>query len=469
MPGYIMKRKTFLKNAAVLSAGGFAAKAVGAIYRVPLGNLLGGYAMGLYQMAYPLFCVMLTFSSAGIPNAFARIVSREAAEGKDVRGTLRSALRLFCMIGLVCTLLMLLLSPLFSALQGDAVLARCYLALAPSVFLVALIAVFRGYFQGKNDMRPTAASELLEQIVKAALGLFFALRFRDEPLRAVTYALFAVTASELVALGYLMLCCRSARAPLPMHLPAVPGRRILATALPVMAASSLLPLSQTADSILIVRLLSAHTEGAVALYGLFAGGALSLVGLSSAVCWGLAAASVPAVSALFAEGREAEGVRRALYALGVTLLLSVPCAAGLFLFARYAAAILYPALSSAQASVLVALLRTLAPAAVFLPCMQTLSACLTGMGRAKKAMLATAVAVCVKFLLEVLLLRVPSLSVLGAAIAADACYLVAFSLDLFYTVKKPNAKGEYRDHRSQSGSGKGRLERAGAGGRPPSG
>ena len=104
-----------------------------------------------------------------------------------------------------------------------------------------------------------------------------------------------------------------------------------------------------------------------------------------------------------------------------------------------------------------------------LPCMQTLSACLTGMGRAKKAMLATAVAVCVKFLLEVLLLRVPSLSVLGAAIAADACYLVAFSLDLFYTVKKPNAKGEYRDHRSQSGSGKGRLERAGAGGRPPSG
>ena len=55
----------FLKNAAVVSLGGLAAKAIGVVYRIPLANMLGGYGAGLYQMAYPLFCLMLTFSSVG--------------------------------------------------------------------------------------------------------------------------------------------------------------------------------------------------------------------------------------------------------------------------------------------------------------------------------------------------------------------------------------------------------------------
>ena len=64
---YIMKHLKFFKNAAVISIGGLLAKGIGALYRIPLANLLGGYGEGLYHMAYPLFCLMLTFSSAGIP------------------------------------------------------------------------------------------------------------------------------------------------------------------------------------------------------------------------------------------------------------------------------------------------------------------------------------------------------------------------------------------------------------------
>ena len=62
-----LRRARFLKNAAVISLGGLFAKVIGVFYRIPLANLLGGYGMGLYQMAYPLFCLLLTFSSAGIP------------------------------------------------------------------------------------------------------------------------------------------------------------------------------------------------------------------------------------------------------------------------------------------------------------------------------------------------------------------------------------------------------------------
>ncbi len=442
-----MKRKTFLKNVAVISLGGLVAKTIGAGYRIPLTGLLGGYGTGLYQMAYPLFCVLLTFSSTGIPSALSRIVSAEAARGKDSLSTVKTALRLFAFLGLAGTALMCLLAPVISALQGEENLLPCYLMLAPSVFLVALIAVFRGYFQGKNDMRPTALSEIVEQIFKAGAGLFFAYRYAAEPVKAVSYTLLAVTLSEFAALLYLSARFRGERFCKTLNMRRKSGGEILISALPVMAAASLLPLSQMADSVVIVRLLSGYSENAVSLYGLFAGAAISLVSLPATVCCGLATASVPSVSAYFARGQEEEGRRRALYALALTLLLAVPCAVGLFFLAKPIAAFLYPSLSASDNAMLVSLLKLLSVSAVSLSGADTLAACLTGMGRAKYAAFSMLIAVLVKSAAQWLLVRDPALSVGGAAIAANACYLVAFFLDLFYTVKKKRGFKHDYDHR----------------------
>lgn len=457
-----MKHSRFLKSAAIVSVGGFLAKGLGAVYRIPLTNLLGGYGMGLYQMAYPLFCVLLTFSSAGIPSAFSRIIAREEAASRGHSRTLASALRLFFFIGLCGAFLMLLLAPQMSALQGESELARCYFALAPSVLLVSLIAVFRGYFQGKNDMVPTAVSEIVEQFFKIAPGLYFAGRFAGDPALAASCALVAVSFSELVALGYLVLRCRrEVSAPSPFR--GVSSEGVLYSALPVMAAASLLPLSQMADSVIIVRFLSRYTSRAVSLYGLYAGGAASLINLPVGVCYGFAAAVVPAVSEAFAEGKEEEGREKAMFALAVTLALSLPCAAGLYLFAPLAVRILYGSLSAADAQILVRLVRIMAVSAALLSCVQTLAACLTGMGKAKYAALAMLVAVAFKLAVQPILLSRPSLSVYGAAIAANACYVIAFSLDLFYTVRRKRKGAKGYDHHCQSGSGKKRLDGAGAG------
>ena len=294
-----MKHAVFFRHVAVVSLGGLIAKGIGALYRIPLANLLGGYGMGLYQMAYPLFCLMLTFSSAGVPAALARTVAAERAAGKD-NGTLKTALRLFAIPGLLGTALMCLLAPAVARWQGDGGLVGCYLALAPAVLLVALVAVLRGYYQGKSDMLPTALSEIVEQIVKAGAGLAFASRFAGDPVRAAQAALLAVTVSELFALVFLAARARGeGRVRLGKRLsvrrPADMG--VFFAALPVMAAAALLPLSHMLDSVVIVRLLSRHTAEAVSLYGLFAGSAASLIGLPATVCYGLVAASVPAVAA----------------------------------------------------------------------------------------------------------------------------------------------------------------------------
>lgn len=454
-----MQRKIFLKNVAVISAGGLIAKIIGALYRIPLTNLLGGYAMGLYQMAYPLFCVLLTFSSTGVPSAFARIIAKETVNGRESGDTVKTALRLFAVLGAVGTVLMCLIAPFMSALQGDDNLLGCYRMLAPSVLLVALIAVFRGYFQGKNNMKPTAVSEIVEQVFKAGAGLFFALRYAENPTLGVKYSLLAVTLSEAAALFYLAAGYRGERVARSLRSKRTTGGEILVSALPVMAAASLLPLSQMADSVAIVRLLGAQTTRAVSLYGLFAGGAVSLISLPATACCGLATASVPSVSAYCARGEEEKARDCALYALAVTFVLAVPCAIGLFFLAKPVVALLYPSLSAEDARLLVSLLKLLSVSAASLAGVDTLAACLTGMGRAHCAALSMLAAVLIKFALQWAL--VGRFSVLGAAVAANACYLVAFFLDLFYTVKKKRKKriGKY-DNDYRTGNGEGRRDGA---------
>ena len=457
-----MKNRSFLKNAAVISLGGLAAKVIGALYRFPLTGLLGGYGMGLYQMAYPFFLVLLTFSSTGIPTALARMIARERAQGRDT-GTVRTALNLFALLGLVGSLLMCLLAPYMSALQGDPALKNCYYALAPSVFLVALIAVLRGYFQGKSDMVPTAVSEIAEQLFKACAGLYFAYKFSFDPALAVAFTLFAVTLSEIFALFCLFVRYRAEGGRKLLSVRRTTGREILFAALPVMAAASLLPLSGMADSVIIVRLLSRHTDRAVALYGLFAGGAVTLAHLPATLSYGLAVSSVPSVSRAFARGDEEEGRRRALRALGLSLVLSVPCTLALFFFAEPITRLLYSGLSAEDFSVLVRLVRLTAVSAITVSAVDILAACLAGMGRARRAAVSMLVAIVIKITLQVVLVSNPALSVSGAAIAANACYLVAFSLDLYYTVsEKTRTRKEY-DHGHRIGDGTQGFDAQGAG------
>lgn len=444
-----MKHADFLKNVAIISLAGLLAKGIGALYRIPLTGMLGGYGTGLYQMAYPLFCVLLTFSSSGIPSALSRMIAGGKAE--SVMG---SALRLFSFLGAAGTLFMFLLAPLMSNLQGDRSLLPCYLALAPSVFFVALIAVYRGYFQGKNDMKPTAISEIVEQLVKAGAGLFLT-SLTPDPRKGAALALLSVSVSEFAALIYLGGKYRRKRRILLVRRRS--GLSVLRAALPVMAAASILPVSRMADSIIVVRLLARHTENAVSLYGLYAGAAVSLCALPATFCYGFVAATVPAVSE-GAEKNGEEGRNRAMFALLLTVLLSLPFAVILCVFARYIVNFLYPALSFPDRETLAELVRLLSLSSVFLSGIDTLSASLTGLGKAKYAAFSMGIAVTVKFALEIVLVNGKFL-IAGAAVAAGACYPIAFFLDLLYTVRKKKVKSYDNGHRIGDGTGRSDAER----------
>ena len=431
---YIMKHAKFLKSAAVMTAGFVIAKAIGAIYRISLTRTLGSYGIGLYQMAYPLFLLFLTCTSAGIPSALSRVIAAESARGRETTGQMRTALRLFALIGLVGSVLMGIAAVFMSSLQQEKNLTACYLALSPSVFLCALVSVLRGYFQGKNDRLPTAVSEVVEQAVKATFG-FVAAQAAESPVEGAVLALMGVSFSELIALIILVQKYRGERK--VKSLRRVKAYSLVDAVVPVMAAASLLPLSRTIDSVVVVRLMARYTGRAVALYGLFTGGVLSLVDLPASLTGGFVAAAIPLVSSSSSKGDSETAKKNAALALLFTFALSVPCALGLFFFAGPVVKLLYANLPAGDLATVISLIRLSSISAVSLSAVNTLAASLTGMGRAKYAARAMLAAISVKFVLQLLLVSNPSLSVSGAAIASNACYLVAFLLDSLYTWRGP--------------------------------
>ncbi len=436
-----LRKWEFLKGAAWIAAGGFIAKLIGALYRIPLTNLLGGRGMGLYQMVYPVYCLLLTVSATGIPSSIAKLTAERIGRGESAEPLYKTALKLFLWIGGVGTLLMCAVAPFLSAAQGSKEVVGGYYTLAPSVFLVSAISVLRGWFQGRNKMYPTALSEIVEQLVKVGFGLFFAYRFRGNVAKAVVFLLLAVSLSEIVSLCVLLLLRKREKGGICEGNEGgrVAMKRILRLSIPVTFSGILLPCSALLDSVLVPRFLGGYADG-IALYGLFSGGALTVMNLPVSICYGVAAASVPAVATATAKG---EGVRRKIFfALFVTLLLSALGGAALYFFAKPAAQIIFRSLKGEELPLLVGLIKRLALSTVTLSCAQTLSACLTAQGKPQCAALSMLIAVAVKTVGYSFWLKNPQIGVYGLARATNLCYLVAFFLNLVYNLMVSKRKKE---------------------------
>ncbi|MBR2023594.1 MAG: polysaccharide biosynthesis protein [Clostridia bacterium] len=444
------KKGGFIKGAVTVATGGFIAKIIGALYRIPLTNFIGGTGIGLYQMIYPAYCILLTVSATGIPSSIAKLTAERVSSGKSSKPLFATAMRLFVWIGLAGAVTLCLFAPLLSRLQESRETLGGYFALAPSVFIVSAISVFRGWFQGKNDMTPTALSEIVEQAVKVAVGLIFAYLFRENVVKAVTFLLLAVTVSEAFALLLLIVLYRRAdKADGAFDGQKPKMRSILSLSVPVTFSAILFPLSSLIDSVLAVRLMGAYTDNAVALYGLFSGGAVTVVNLPVSVCYGIAVASIPAITKAKTElsawktlpeeeqksAKKPNPQKRLLFAVGLTVAVALPCVFGLYLFAEPACKIVFRNLKGDELQTLVALIKAFSVSALTLSLVQTLSACLTAQGKPQYSALAMLVGVTAKTGIYAVLMQNPSVGVFGLAHATNIGYTVAFSLDLWYNIR----------------------------------
>jgi stage V sporulation protein B len=446
----MQSKQGYLKGALIISVGGLISKVLGAVYRIPLIAFLGGEGMGIYQMVYPLYCILLTISASGIPTGIARIISSNKFVGGE-----KKAFYLYGAIGLIGSLIMFAFSSTLASAQGEPNVELCSKLLSPSVFFVSLLSVVRGYYQGKGNMYPTAITEVMEQVIKVSVGTFLAYIFRNDMLKAVSSAIIAVTISEVISACFAMsLYLGRGKARKPLYKLREAGiKDILSYTLPLTFTALALPLSQLVESIIIVNILRPVCDDATALYGVFSGCAITLINLPASVTYGLAASSVPRISPLCESKNFSGAFKEVKKATILTFLISLPFVAILYFFAPLATKTVFKSLSQEQSELLIKLVRIMCGNAVTLSLMQTTSAILTSLGHPLYGTVTSWISAAVRVVLSAILIKYTSLSICGAAISANCSYLVAVLFNFWYIIRvKQKWRSNHEDNSDRTGT-----------------
>ena len=470
-------KKRMFTGAAVLLVGSVVAKMLGALYRIPLTNILGAEGMGMYQLVFPVYALFMVLATAGIPTSLSRTVAEKRALGENTKKYFSVAMCALLVLGLAFGLLMGALSDVLATRQGNSGTRFGFLIIAPAITFVCVISGFRGYFQGQMYMLPTALSNVVEQVVKLAVGIgaSYALAKRGV-IYAVCGALFGVTVSEIVTAAYMgatylfrskkekreqlvarvslqerdlqsgsendvlqgetrargdknrdNVVARSTKKARFERVSRGELKGMLKVALPIAAVAALMPLANFFDSIIIVNMLEAFglkQSVATAQYGIISGPVNSLINMPVVAIMSLAVAVVPSVSASRAT-RDIDGVMlKSSLCVRLAYLLGIAFAFYLAVFARNVIGALYPALSEQNTVVAVNVLRITAANVVFLSVMQIYVSLLQAVDKTKYAVFSLIASIIVKIVLDVVLTRYIGIN--GAAIASLALPVVAY-------------------------------------------
>ncbi|MBO7377816.1 MAG: oligosaccharide flippase family protein, partial [Clostridia bacterium] len=391
-------------------------------YRIPLTNIIGAEGIGLYQMVFPVYCALLTFSSSGLPAAISKLI----ANGED-KGYLRKSLLLFGGLGLLGSALMCVLGGFLAKLQGNPRATLCYAALSPSVFAVSIISCFRGYFQGRNNMSPTALSQIIEQVVKTGFGIIVCARFSYSAELAAAAASLAVTVSEFFALLYLFARFYFTRGKVARSEGGARYGEILRLTFPATLVAVALPLGHLADSFIVINALG-EAERATALFGVYSGSVAAIIGVPIALAYGAAVASVPFVSR-GENDKIADSMR-------FTALISIPFSIFFVLFAEESFNLLYGGMGVAERFTGARILALDSFSVVTLSFLQTTNALLLALGKQRISVISMGAGLTIRAALCLLLCRFSGIGVLGAVIAANISYVFSLSLNLRFCLKR---------------------------------
>ena len=448
-------KKEILRGAVWLGLGAFLSKVLGAFYRVPLTNLIGGYGLGLYQTVFPVYALLLDFSGAGVPSAVSGLIASSEDKERRAHEYFNTSIRLLLIFGAIASILTFAFSKPLSFMQGNPAVYLAYRSLSPAILAVSIICAFRGYFQGLMDMKPTAISQVVEQAVKLIFGLALAKLFLPNIPKAVAGATFAITLSEFFALLILYVIYRKRRKIFPLTLAfnnenfRARSKEIIKATIPITLISVAIPLSHVIDSFLIVNVLGAYRSDATVLYGLLSGVCLTVINLPVSVCYGISTVTIPAVSRLKDEESVRKNSRRTLL---LTLIISLPCALFCLIFAPFIINFLFRSLSLQEKTIAINLLRLTSPCVILLSMLQTENAVLIGKKERYKPLFSLIIGVLIKTMLNFILLNNPKINIYGGGVSLIACYFTACLINLIMIFKLKVKNGSSRACRREYAS-----------------
>lgn len=429
-----------VQGIAILGAAAMFSKLLGTLQKIPLQNLAGDEAYGIYSAVYPFYVLILVLATAGFPTAVSKLVSEQTAAGNayEARRIYRMAAFILCGTGVAGFVILYGGADLIAHWIGSAQAAQALRSVSFALLLVPLMASSRGYFQGLQNMVPTAISQVVEQTIRVAvmIALLLILTSRGASSGLIAAgATFGSAAGACAGLIVMMLYDVRERArlkgekKLALRAPATSSselmRRIIRYAMPVALGSIVVPLISMIDSFTLPRLVAASyglTESeALHQFGIYARG-LPLVQLVAMLFGAMSTALVPALSNAKARGDDASVQSRAAVSLRLTWLIGLAASVGLAAVSLPVNIMLYTDRSGTLTMAIIAW------TALFSSINVITAALLQGVGLEKLPALHLLLAAVVKVILNLAL--IPYLGIAGAACSGIAAFAVASLLNL---------------------------------------
>ena len=424
-----MAKRNFLYGAIILLGANFLNRILGFLFQYLIMTHIGSEAYGLFNMVFPMYMFALVFTTAGIPLAVSKLIS-EAVSLKDyarMHSVFRTALLFLTCSGAIISLGLYQSAPyLTERFFPDPRVLRLFQICTPTIFIVSVSSAFRGYFQGMQNMVPTAVSQICEQVVRVSVGFFTAYTLLP---RGIEWAASGLALGMLLGefVGLCTICVQyklqkikkpSQQEKRPKTLDTM--KELFRLSSPVTVGRLLASGLSTIDAMLIPQRLQVAgytAREATTLFGQLGGAAFTLLNFPSVFTLALATSLVPAISEAAAKKQHQTVILRSAQSLRLTIFIGVPSLIVLFFFAEPLSA-LFKSESTSH------ILKMLALGGIFSYLQQTSTGILQGLGKVQLPVLNSIIAAAVRLPVLYFLTASPQWGLKGTALA----YIIGFAI-----------------------------------------
>ena len=449
------KTQSFLKGAAILAAASMFARIIGVIFKIPIARMLGSEGTGYFQVTYNIYALVLAISTAGIPVALSRMIASAHAEGNTnlAKRYYSVAMPAFMIIGSVAMLVMIIFAESIAGFMNSSQVAFSIRIIAPAVFFVCMISVYRGYAQGFGNMVPTALSQVVEVVAKTVIGITAVIIFIQ-----LGFNIYIISGGAIIGVTVGAGLCipllfwqkkkidRSITYSSPSDAPALPTRtsaflQIMKVSIPITLTASFISIMTLVDTTIVLGRLQSSlllTEAEAALqFGLFAQ-ALMVFNLPPSFILPISVSIIPAIASSLAKKRREDASIIMQSAMKLTNLIAMPAAAGLMVLAGPILNVLFSGSSQTPENFrTMTMIMTILGATSYFVCLHHLNtAILQANGRERTSLITFPIGAILRIIISFILVAHPNIGVIGSAIGALVCFFTISVLNLSVIIFK---------------------------------
>lgn len=415
-----LKKQSFITGALILMISNTISKILGAVFKIPLTYIIGEEGMAVYNTAFNIYIMFLSFIVSGLPFAVSKSVSEYSSKNEPhmVRQTVKFSNTVLCIAGLIGSFVLYFGADFFALAMKEEKAVLAIKMISPSIFLVAAGTTVRSYYQGISNMVPTAISQVIEAVTKLAVGYALAVYFIEYGINAASGgAIMGVTIGEAVATSVFLIIyafsSKSSKKCTPLEKKEI-RTTLFELAIPLLCASVIGSMLSVVDTTVIRSGLiksGLPLDAARRVYGSYTGYALTVFHLPVGILGTLGVSILPVIAGNTAIGNTKKASAAAGIALKLTILFSLPCAVIIYFMSNELLEILFK--NSAAAS----MLSMIAPCLIMICISNILSSMLQSGGRIISVFLYSALGMILKIALSIVLM--PTLGIYGAIAAAN--------------------------------------------------